>query len=181
MNPAFDYLRGFKECSPDVEELVMKTVKRKHPGVSIGELKQIFEKGLAGEYGKVYKADPDVLMSWVTSAQRSKNTTQNYLSNGLVGVHVGMTHPDYPAGLDDWHKEANKCLTSFLNGVSEEYFHPHVYDRMVLDGKIELGSMEKHMPKEYTEPDITRAKQTILRDVFLSYKSQGWTQVYFIK
>lgn len=181
MNPAFDYLRGFKECSSDVEDLVMKTVKRKFPAVSIGELKQVFEKGLAGEYGKVYKADPDVLVGWVSASQRSKNTAQNYLSTGLVQPSVGMTHPDYPLTMEDWEKEANKCLTSFLNGVSEQYFHPHVYDRMMLDGKIELGECIKHLGKEYTDQDVTRAKQMVLRDKFLSYKSSGWTQVYLIK
>lgn len=181
MNPAFDYLRGFKDCSPDVEELVMKTVKRKFPTVSIGELKQVFEKGLAGEFGKVYKADPDVLVGWVTASQRAKNTSGNYLSTGLVLPTVSMTHPDYPAGLEDWHKEANKCLTAFLNGVSEVNFHPHVYDRMMIDGKISLNACAKYLGKDPEDIEVTEAKQKILRDTFIGYKSQGWATVYFIK
>ena len=174
LNAAFEFLRRHKQVSHETETLVMKRISGK---VTSSELLEIFEKGITGEFGKVYSLDPQTLIGWVEAANRSKNSSQGYMSQGLLD-------PDkkyFEFGNDDWMREANKCLTSFLNGVSESQFHPHVYDRMMLDGKIEMNSCVKHLPEEYMEPDVITAKQTVLRSVFLTYKSNGWNQVYFIK
>lgn len=177
-NPAFEFLRKHKPVSDETETLVMKKTLGR---ITQSELFTVFENGISGQYGKVYSLDPQTLLSWVEAYKRGKNSSKSYMESGLVNPSVGMCHPDYPGGLDDWHKEANKCLTSFLNGVSESHFHPHVYDRMMLDGKIKINDCLKYLEKEYEEKDVTAAKQKVLRDVFLSYKSNGWTQVYFIK
>jgi hypothetical protein len=182
---AFDYLRQFHEVDEPTQKLVIK----KTFGLKESELLTIFEKGISGEFGKVYKADPQTILGWVDKYQATKNSNKNYLESGLVNPLEPVTGMNYPQSTEQWHKEANKALLSFLNGVSESNFHPHIYDRMMLDGKIEPGVSAKY----YNGPDPTnenldlvsielgKAKQKILRDVFLSYKSRGWTTVYFIK
>lgn len=169
-SPAFDILRQFKDVSKETEDFVMKRIKGK---ISNSEMISCFENGLAGQYGKVYKADPETILGWVEKFKSQKSNTTNYLSSGLLAV-------DYPTWeVVEWDKEANKCLTSFLNGVSESYFNPGVYDRMMVDGKIQINAYLKHLTGESPE-EIIKAKQKVLRDVFLSYKSKGWISVYLV-
>lgn len=166
-NTAFEFLRQHKKVEPETEALVLKRVSGK---ITTSDLLTCFEKGITGEFGKVYSLDPQTLIGWVTQFLRSKTSSKNYLETGLLPPDK----PFFDLGNDDWMKEANKCLTSFLNGVSESYFHPNVYDRMMLDGKIELNACMKY------GDNVIEAKQKVLRDVFLTYKSKGWSRIYFV-
>jgi hypothetical protein len=171
-NQAFEFLRQYKQVSPETEELVLKRAKN----ISTVDLVKIFENGISGQYGKVYSCDPQTLLGWIEASHKSRNASGAYLDKGLLPATVKITDREYLSSVDDWCKEANKCLTSFLNGVSESYFHPHVYDRMMLDGKISLNACMKYV----TGDNVDEAKQRVLRDVFLTYKSKGWNQVYFV-
>lgn len=183
MNPAFQFLSDHKKFEPSVEDLVMKKVKWKYPNLTSNDLVAIFERGILGDYGKVYKIEPDVLMGWIEASQKAKNSATSYLSTGLVNPMTKMTDYGYPGGLDDWHKEANKCFTSFLSGVHEGCFHPHVYDRLVLDGKIQLNTCCKYLkdPKDSNDSEVMAAKQRVLKDFFLTARGDGKTYIYFIK
>lgn len=172
INPAFALLRKYKQCDPDTENLVMKKFKNR---VSQDDLITIFEKGVSGEYGRFIQADPQTLIGWISKFLGAKNNSENYLSAGLLSV-------DHPAWDNiEWNKEVNKCYTAFLNGVHESNFHPAIYDWMLLDGRIELNAYLKHFKETGDEPmDIRKAKQTVIRNLFLTYKSNGWNTVYFI-
>lgn len=176
LNPAFDFLRKYKPCEQHTEELVMKKVRGKN---SQDELITIFEKGVTGEFGKFVVADPQTLLGWVAQYNSTKNSASNYLQTGLLDVKLGMSAHGYPWQKEDWEKEANKCLTAFINGVSEAYFHPHVYDRMMLDGKISMNAYKEFTTSE-NEEEIIRARQKVLAKVFTEYKKKGWHTVYFI-
>lgn len=174
INPAFEILRAFKECSEETEKLVVAMIRKKFYGLTNNELKTIFENGIAGEYGKIYSLDPQTLLSWIEKYWRNKNAPKNYLEGGLLPVNT----PSWETV--EWDKEANKCYRAFLNGVSHEYFHRCVYDRMMIDGKIELNAYQKY----YRGSDLNevyQAQQKILRDVFADYNKQGFSTVYFIK
>lgn len=170
-NLAFDFLRQHKEVKPETETLVMKKIKGK---MSNSDLLQCFENGITGQYGKVYSLDPQTLIDWVDKFQRGKTSNKHYLDSGLLPVGT----PSWE--VVDWDKEANKCLTAFFNGVAEDNFHPAVYDRMMIDGKIQINDCMKYLKDGYSESDVTKAKQKVLRDVFGKYKAKGWSQVYFI-
>lgn len=171
INPAFEFLRRHKQVSDETETLVMKRCV----GISQNDLLTIFENGISGQYGKVYSLDPQTLLSWVSEFKKGRESPKNYLSSGLLPV-------DYPTrDVVDWDKEANKCFTAFLNGVSEANFNPGVYDRMVVDGKIKLNAyMEFFTDSGDTAKQVIVAKQRVLRNVFITYKSNGWATVYFI-
>lgn len=182
MNIAFDFLRTFKDVSEETEKLVMKTIKYKYPDLTIDNLRDIFEKGISGEYGKVYKLDPDILLGWVKENYKRVKTGDNYLATPLLNPDEPVTGVNYPSKVEDWMKEANKAYMYFLNGVAETYIHPHIYDRMMLDGKIAINSY-LHYYKEDAEVfnNVKKAKQLVLRDIFFNYKRNGYNTVYFVK
>lgn len=171
-NPAFELLRQHKDVKEETEKLVMKKVRGR---ITQNELITVFENGLSGQYGKLYSADPQTLLSWVEQFEKSKNSAANYLESPLLPVSTNQREPIA------WDKEANKCYKAFLNGVSEEYFHPAVYDRMMLDDKIKMNSYLKKLLGEGMPENIRVAKQKILKDVFAEYKSRGLTTIYFIR
>lgn len=174
-NEAFELLRTFKDCSEDTERLVVSIIRKKFSWLTSKELYSVFQSGIAGDYGKVYSLDPETLLSWVKKFQKEKDETKNYLDSPLIPI---STHHGENI---NWLKEANKCYKAFLNGVSEEYFHPAVYDRMMLDDKIKMNSYLKKLLGQGEPEDIRIAKQKILKDVFTEYKSRGLTFVYFIR
>ena len=175
LNPAFEFLRQHKQISQETEKLVMKKVRGR---ITQDELLTVFENGIAGQYGKLYSADPQTLISWVDQFEAGKNSIKNYLEAPLEPITTS------DAADKDWMKEANKCYRAFLNGVSEKYFHHAVYMRMVLDDKIPIGALYKHCPFAeqvgWTE-ELKTAARKVLRDIFLHYKSRGFATVYFIK
>lgn len=175
MNPAFEMIRQHKKVSEETEALVMKKVRGR---ITNTELMQVFEDGLSGKYGKVYSMDPETLIGWVNKHEVEKNSAKNYLDSALLPIStLGRENID-------WWKEANKCYRAFLNGVSEQYFHPCVYDRMMLDDKgIKLNDYSKYVPTgtvidENFDPTIY--KQKVLKDVFRKFKDEGKTWIYFI-
>lgn len=170
-NPAFELIRRHKEVSIETETLVLKKVSGK---ITSTELITIFENGISGQYGKVYSMDPQTLLSWVTQYINSKNSAKNYLEAALLPLNT----PSWET--IEWDKEANKCYRAFLNGVNEQYFHRCVYDRMMIDGKIQINAYQKYYRGDDLEK-VYEAQRKILRDTFLTYKSQGFTHVYFIK
>mgnify|MGYP001244487831 FL=1 len=183
-NPAFELIRLHKEVKPDTETLVLKQIRGR---VTPNELINIFENGVSGKYGKLYSADPQTLLSWVDAYLKTKHSDKNYLSSGLAD-------PSLPSWETyEWDKEANKCFNAFMNGVKETNFHPAVYDRMICDNKIDLNAYMKYYDgPENAFPDnrlvwievlsaVKKAKQKVLKDIFLSYKNKGYTYVYFIR
>lgn len=192
-HPAFNFLRQFKEVSSETEALVLKVVQTKFK-TTTNDILKAFEKGVSGEYGKFIMADPQTLINWVSKYLEQKNSSTSYLDSGLLDTGTRPISLNYPRTTDDWCKEANKCFTAFLNGVGCEYFHPHVYDRMMLDNKIQLNAYKKYCTdsgdgvdfgnddetNRYFEEHIKPAKQKILRDIFAGYKSKGWSSVYII-
>jgi len=167
---AFDYLRQFKDVDPETERLV----KKKTYGISETQLLTIFEKGISGDYGKVYKCDPQTILGWVADWRKGQDKSGNYLQTWLLDP----TGKYFDLKNEDWFREANKCLTAFLSGTGEACFNPGVYDRMMLDGKIQLNACMKYLGKGYQDSEVISAKQKVLRDVFLTYKSNGWSKVY---
>jgi len=175
-NVAFEYLRQFKKVSNEVEELVMKLLKKRFPTIKANELVDIFEKGIAGDYGKIYTIDPETLLDWVKSYMNRKGQANSYYETPILPPHVSMTDVNYPQKMEDWHKEVNKSFTAFLNGVSTLDMHPHIYDRLMVDGKIQLNAYQK-----YYQEDVNKAKQLILKDYFNEAKKKGYSYIYFIK
>lgn len=175
-NPAFELLKKYKKVEPDTETLVLKRIRGR---ISQDELITIFEKGVTGEYGKFIVADPQTLLSWVNQYESGKSTTKNYLASGLLDPDMKITSHAYPSKSEDWHREANKCLVAFMNGVNPSNFHPHVYDRMMLDGKIEFNAYKKYT-NGFTDEDYKIARQKVLGDVFGSYRAKGWNSVYIV-
>jgi hypothetical protein len=82
----------------------------------------------------------------------------------------------YPEKQEDWNKEVNKGYTAFLNGVSTRQMHPHIYDRLMVDGKIQMNAYLK-----YYKDKVDEAKQMLLNDYFQEQKRKGFTYIYFIK
>lgn len=176
MNPAFDYLRRFKKVSDDTEELVMKVIKKRYPEISMNDLVTIFESGISGDYGKVYSADPETIIDWVRTFTNRKGQQRSYYETPLLTPDVSIYDNRYPEKQEDWNKEVNKGYTAFLNGVSTKEMHPHIYDRLMIDSKIEFNSYLK-----YYKDDVTEAKQLILKDFFIEQKKKGFSFIYFIK
>lgn len=190
MNPAFEMVRKHKKVEQETENLVIKLSRSK---ITQDEMITAFENGIAGKYGKFIAADTQTLMGWIKQFLASKNNSKNYLESGLLDIRTKITDFKYPSGVNDWCMEANKCFTAFLNGVDPINFHPHVYDRMMLDNKVELNAYKKYLPaviqnephsvdeiEHFFNSHITPAKQMILRDVFNYYRSKGWKSVYLI-
>lgn len=170
-SPAFEIIRRHKEVSYETEALVLKKVGGK---VSSTELITIFENGISGQYGKLYSVDPQTLMNWVNQYLVQKNSNRNYLEASLLPVST----PSWE--VVEWDKEANKCFKAFLNGINEQYFHPGVYSRLMLDGKIEINAYRKYY-KGDDLAEVSAAQQKILKDVFSEYQAKGFTTVYFIR
>jgi len=175
-NPAFEYLRQFKKISDDAEALVTKFIKKKYPELGMKELVQIFENGIAGEYGKVYSADPETILDWIRKHVSNKGQQRSYYETPLLTKEVTIYDNRYPEKQEDWCKEVNKAFTAYLNGISTTEMHPHIYDRLMVDSKIPLNAYLKH----YTS-DVTIAKQKILTEYFSACKQKGFTYIYFIK
>lgn len=179
-NLAFEFLRQHKNVEDSVEELVC----RKSRGRIIErEMLTVFENGIAGQYGKIYSLDAATLLMWIDKYLGQKSSSANYLDAGLLSPSIRITdYLRYPCNLDEWLKEANKCYTAFLNGVNETNFHPHVYDRMMLDGKININDYLQHLTviSQDMEENIKLAKQRVLAKVFRHYREQSFTYVYFI-
>lgn len=175
-NPAFDYLRQFKQVSEATEELSLKTIKKRYPNITIDELTNIFESGISGDYGKVYAIDPQTLIGWVSDYMTKRPTTSIYESP-LLDNTIGITHKDYPRNNDEWMKEVNKSFYAFLRGVSTLNMHPHLYDRLMLDGYFEVEEFNKHMDKTNS---IRISKQKCLEELFIAAKSKGSDKIYAI-
>ena len=178
-NPAFEYLRQFKEVKAATEELVLKTLKRKYYDITIDDLTNAFELGLTGEFGKVYSADPQCLIGWVDEYMNKRKTKGSYFDEGLLDNTIGITDRRYPTRMEDWLKEANKCYNAFLKGIDVTNMHPHVYDRLVMDRKIHRDALDKYLPDDnYNRNDIRAAKYKVLREYFEYAKSQGQDKIY---
>ena len=178
-NPAFEYLRQFKEVKPVTEELVLKTLKRKFPDITIEDLTNAFELGLTGEFGKVYSADPQCLIGWVEEYMSKRKTKRSYYEEGLLDNTIGITDRRYPTRTDDWIKEVNKCYNAYLRGISVFEFHPHVYDTLVMHNKIGRDNFEVYLPdKEYRPADIRKAKHLSIKDFFEYAKTNGADKIY---
>jgi len=175
MNPAFEYFRRFKKVSDETEELVMKVIKKRYPEISMNDLVSIFESGLSGDFGKVYSADPETIIDWVRTFTNRRGQQRSYYETPLLTADISIYDQRYPDKQDEWNKEVNKGFTAYLNGVSTKEMHPHLYDRLMVDGKIEFNAYLK-----YYKDKVDEAKQMILNDYFLEQKRKGFTYIYYI-
>jgi hypothetical protein len=174
-NPAFEFLRQFKQVSDATEELVTKTLKRKFPELTLEQLIEAFELGIIGDYGKVYSIDPQTLMSWVYEYMNARANPVNYLAQPLLDNTIGHTDKGYPIDRTSWEKEANKCYQAYLNGVSVFEFHPHVYDRLMMDNRVECNYFERHMAATQS---IRKSKQISIGEYFEHMRAQGNDKIY---
>ena len=138
----------------------------------------IFELGISGEFGKVYSADPETLIGWVQEYQKKSNNKKSYYESGLAHPSLTILSDGYPSGLDDWHKEVNKAFTKWLGGTGCDNFHPHIYDRLMIDNKIKMNSYKKYFNGT---TNVDTAKQLCISDFFLIAKQYGLTQIYNVK
>ena len=173
-DPAFEYLRKFKQVSDETEILVKKTIRRKYPDITPNELFKVFEFGLVGEYGKMYNADPQTLMSWIDEFMKTKPKPMKYLFDELLHPSVKITDRGFFTSPEDWHKETNRAYFKFLKGTDPKHFHPAIYDRMMMDDIIDKDAFIPFLKDQ----DFTKAKQTAIAKFFESCKSKGLTLIY---
>lgn len=173
-NVAFEFLNQFVDVNEYTEELVIKVIKKKFPSLSQEQLVTIFERGVSGDYGKLYKADPQTIIGWIEKYMSHKDNNKTYYESDLLPPDTHVTSAYYPQKYEDWMKEANKAFTKYLNGVDTSNFHPHIYDRLMLDGRIEMESHKKF------GTDIEKGKQLTLKEYFEKCKRQGHSQIYHI-
>lgn len=186
-NPAFEFLRQFKQVSDVTEDLVTKTLKRKYPNITFSQLTDIFEKGISGDYGKVYTIDPQTLLGWVSDSMERKSNASNYLDEGLLDNTIHITDARYPTKQSEWEQEVNKCYNAYLRGISPDKFHPHIYDRLVMDMKLHHSDFIKHLSEseqelykrgEYEKVGIRKAKHKSIAEYFNGRKDQGHDKIY---
>lgn len=188
-NPAFEFLRQFKQVSEVTEELVTKNIKKKFPNLTIEQLTEIFEKGISGDYGKVYAMDVQTILGWVEDYMRKQGSAKHYLDSGLLDPSIHITDIRYPTGIREWNQEVNKCYNAFLRGVKPENFHPHIYDRLVMDNKLHHSDFIKYMSSDaqtmYKEGqyelvgvDIRRGKHKSIDVYFNKQRDQGFDKIY---
>lgn len=175
-NPAFEYLRQFKKVSPETEQLVIKFIKKKYPEISLLELSKIFENGIAGEYGKIYSADPETILDWIRKHIQKKGSERSYYETPLLTKDVTIYDSRYPQRTEDWLKEVNKAYTAYLNGTSVFEMHEHIYDRLMVDNKIEMNGYLQCFTN-----NVQQAKQIYLKGYFDYCKKKGMNEIYFIK
>lgn len=188
-NPAFEMLRQFKQVSEVTEELVTKNLKKKFPNLTIEQLTEIFEKGISGDYGKVYAMDVQTILGWVEDFMRKQGSQKHYLDSGLLDPSIHITDVRYPTGIREWNQEVNKCYNSYLKGVKPENFHPHMYDRLVMDNKLHHSDFIKYMSSdaqtmykdgqyESVGIDIRRGKHKSIEVYFNYHRDQGHDKIY---
>ena len=51
--------------------------------------------------------------------------------------------------------------------------HPHIYDRLMVDGKIQMNAYLK-----YYQDKVDEAKQMILNDYFQEQKKKGFSYIF---
>jgi hypothetical protein len=176
INQAFEYLRQFKKVTNETEQLVIKVLKKRYPEISMNELVAIFESGISGDFGKIYNLDPETIIDWVRSYNNKKGQKRSYYETPLLTYDISIYDQRYPEKQEDWNKEVNKSYTAYLNGVSTRQMHPHIYDRLMVDGKIQMNAYLK-----YYQDKVDEAKQMILNDYFQEQKKKGFSYIYFIK
>jgi hypothetical protein len=109
-----------------------------------------------------------------------RSSKKSYYEDALLDNTIGITDRRYPTKTEQWLKEVNKCYTAYLKGLSTTEMHPHVYDTLVMDKKIERDYFEKYLPnKEYNPIDIRKAKHLSMRDFFEWAKSVGNDKIYY--
>lgn len=173
---AFEFLNQFVDVSEQTEELVLKVIKKRFSHLSPQTLVEIFERGIAGDYGKVYKADPQTILGWIEKHCSRQDNNKSYYESDLLPPHTHITSAYYPQKYEDWMKEANKAYTKYLNGTDVSNFHPHIYDRLMCDGRIQLNQYKDHLVGE----DIDKAKQSTLKQYFEQCKKRGHSQIYHV-
>lgn len=188
-NPAFEFLRQFKQVSEVTEELVTKNIKKKFPNLTIEQLTEIFEKGISGDYGKVYAMDVQTILGWVEDYMRKQGSAKHYLDSGLLDPSIHITDVRYPTGIREWNQEVNKCYNAYLRGVKPENFHPHVYDRLVMDNKLHhsdfINQMSAYAQEQYKagnyegiSSDIRKGKHQSIVNYFNIHREQGHDKIY---
>lgn len=168
----FDYLRKFKEVSEETETLVNKKAY-----LGYGELLKCFENGISGLYGKVYSLDPQTLLGWVRQYKNDNSAVK--AQSAPLSSHATVTSREYPQGNNEWYNVCNNSFTAFLGGAAPETIHPDIYDWLVLEGKIDFGSLKK-IPgyPEITEIEISKGKQGFVAKYFRECSNKGWNKIY---
>jgi hypothetical protein len=175
-SPAFEILRRYYPCDQQTEEFILKRI---NGSVNQNDLVQIVENGISGQFGKVYKADPQTVLGWVDEWRKSsKNGLRNDLS--LLNPFTRITDPNYPTGIYSWYNEVNKCYWAHLKGVTENNFHPDIYDRLVMDGKLKIRDMNEHKVSD-SELDVMKAKQITAKMYFIEMQKRNVQNIYYVQ
>lgn len=175
-SPAFEILRRYYPCDQSTEEFILKRINN---SVSQNDLVQIVENGISGQFGKVYKADPQTVLGWVDEWRKSsKNGLRN--DSGLLDPFTPITSPNYPTGIYSWYREVNKCYSAHLKGLSEAHFHPDIYDRLVMDGKLKIRDMNEHK-KSDNDFDVIKAKQITAKMFFIEMQKRNVQTIYYVE
>lgn len=175
--PAFELLRQFKNVSTDTELLTMKVVKKRYSHLSPQDLYNIFEMGIQGEFGKLYSADPQTLIGWVDEYCKKQSKRVSYYEKPILPPSVKITDREYPTNYTEWQKEINKCYTAFLGGTPVTHFHPDIYFRLQLDGRIQLNDYKEFYTTE-DDWDISRIR--VIERYFTYQKMNGANQIYHV-
>ena len=112
-NPAFEYLRQFKKISDDTEALVTKFIKKKYPELGMKELVQIFENGIAGEYGKIYSADPETILDWIRKHINNKGNKEAIMKRLYLPQRFQFMITDIPKSTKTGTKKSTKPILLF--------------------------------------------------------------------
>lgn len=179
-NPAFDYLRQFKDVKSSVEDLVLKTLKRKYANITIEDLTNAFDLGLTGEFGKIYSVDSECIIKWVDEYMSKRTDKRSYYDQPLLDKNTKISDRKYPQKADEWIKEVNKSYTAYLKGYSVYNMHPDLYFGLSFNDRIHYSYYYKYLPDaEYRPEDIARAKQTAIAEFFEASKQNGQDKIFY--
>ena len=176
-NLAFDYLRSFRNVSQETEDLVIRKIRSRYPELTLKQVIECFENGICGDYGEFYSLDPRTLLSWVSKFVSTNERADRYMNQPLLNPNLKNTEPGYPSQSDQWMRETNKAYANYLDTDDITKYHPDIYDRLALDGRIDKDSCTPYIQKNY---HIPYAKQTAVGDYFKICKEKGINKIYSI-
>jgi|SRR6478609_10532045 len=155
----------------------------KYPYMTVTDLQVVFKNAIMGDFGELKSIDLPSIHKWVRKWNDGLPNAQRSAFNNLAGFHT--SEPNYV----DWSNEVWKAYGHFMNnGLKVTDISHFLYDRMQLDGLIEMEEYRKVIDKAAAylmeAPDIMNgaqreiAKRMIVINVFHVKKKQGYTELY---
>lgn len=151
-----------------------------YPYLTIPDLAVIFKNAIRGEYGDLKSIDLPSIFKWVRKWQETSEIGQKTAIMSLASESSEHT---------DWSHEVYKAYQKYLlTGIKHHEISHCLYDRMLLDGMIEMESYQKWLEKAAQliklEPDpenllIIRCAQRIkVLEKFNQLKERGVREIY---